>query len=116
MKTIQKRVHFTPEEDKLVRHAAIDYGVGSREFMRLAVLGFIFAEKIDSDEWKHPDIVNHFYEKQKYRCALCKETHNKTDMELDHKRPKSSGGQDSYFNYQLLCKPCNRKKGAKIDY
>ena len=116
MKMIQKRAYFTPAEDKVIKHAAIDYGVGIKEFMHLAVLGFIFAKKIDSGEWKYPDIVNHFYEKQEYRCALCKETHNKNDMQLDHKHPKSKGGQDSYFNFQLLCKSCNQKKGAKIDY
>ena len=33
-------------------------------------------------------------------------------FEMDHIHPKSRGGLDRADNFQLLCAPCNRKKGA----
>lgn len=36
-------------------------------------------------------------------------------IEYDHKIPRSKGGLHTVDNIQLLCRGCNRKKGAKID-
>ena len=35
-------------------------------------------------------------------------------MEIDHIIPFSAFGRNSVDNYQLLCKKCNREKGAKL--
>ncbi len=34
-------------------------------------------------------------------------------MELDHIKPRAKGGEDSPGNIQLLCGPCNRRKGDR---
>ena len=35
-------------------------------------------------------------------------------LELDHIHPESKGGETIYENIQLLCRKCNRRKGAKL--
>ena len=34
---------------------------------------------------------------------------------MDHKKPQVSGGQETPTNLQLLCAPCNMRKGALTD-
>ena len=34
---------------------------------------------------------------------------------IDHKTPKARGGSESMSNKQLLCSPCNTRKGDKTD-
>lgn len=38
----------------------------------------------------------------------------KRNLELDHIQPISRGGTDDRWNLQTLCRPCNRRKGAKV--
>ena len=33
----------------------------------------------------------------------------------DHIIPKSKGGKDIQENYQVMCSPCNQKKGSEIE-
>ena len=35
-------------------------------------------------------------------------------FEFDHIFPRNSGGKNALDNLQLLCRKCNKKKGAKI--
>lgn len=44
-------------------------------------------------------------------CAQCGSDKN---LEQDHIHPKSKGGSDGLYNKQLLCTPCNRRKGNKV--
>lgn len=48
---------------------------------------------------------------QEYRCALTGEKLTPNTAELDHKTPKSKGGEDSLPNLQWLDKTVNRMKG-----
>lgn len=48
---------------------------------------------------------------QKGKCALCLK---KAKLTLDHITPLSKGGENSRRNIQMLCKPCNLSKGAKL--
>lgn len=50
--------------------------------------------------------------KQKHRCAACN-TNIRRGFHADHIIPLSKGGGNSIRNIQLLCAPCNLKKGAK---
>lgn len=80
---------------------------------------------IFSRDEKHLDIrafdsntKREVYEKQKGICANpeCPQ-HGKTfsidEMEADHITPWREGGRTIAANCQLLCRECNRRKGAK---
>ena len=56
--------------------------------------------------------VDTIIKSQKYLCIVC---HCKlaTTYEVDHIVPLSAGGTNLKTNLQVLCKPCNRSKGAK---
>lgn len=45
------------------------------------------------------------------RCEVCGST--EAPFEIDHIMPYSRGGTHDRANLQLLCKPCNRAKGAR---
>ena len=50
-----------------------------------------------------------------YTCVICGRspvTNPGLDLEVDHVKPFSKGGQDSLENLQTLCRDCNRGKGA----
>jgi hypothetical protein len=51
------------------------------------------------------------YERDLGRCVQCGANQQ---LEFDHVIPHSRGGADSVGNLQLLCLPCNRRKGAAI--
>lgn len=47
-----------------------------------------------------------------YRCVRCG---SQDDLTVDHITPVSAGGGNDLSNLQTLCRPCNSKKGAKIN-
>ena len=53
------------------------------------------------------------YESQQGRCPLCGMTYKYEEMEADHIIPWSKGGHTAAENCQMLCRECNRRKGAK---
>lgn len=53
------------------------------------------------------------YEKQQGICIHCGEKFDLDEMEADHITPWSEGGKTISENCQMLCKHCNRTKGAK---
>ncbi|MFA5687953.1 MAG: DUF262 domain-containing protein [Kiritimatiellales bacterium] len=53
------------------------------------------------------------YQKQSGKCRACKKQFAIEEMEGDHITPWSEGGKTDPANLQMLCKECNRKKGAK---
>ena len=59
------------------------------------------------------NIKHKFYGKQEGLCNGCKTHFQIIHLELDHKIPKSAGGQDTDENLQLLCSHCNRLKGPR---
>jgi 5-methylcytosine-specific restriction endonuclease McrA len=46
-------------------------------------------------------------------CKGCGRSFPMDIMEVDHIKPISKGGKDQPSNLQLLCPPCNKKKGKK---
>lgn len=49
-----------------------------------------------------------------YRCGYCgvREVDHGSELEVDHFRPKSKGGDDSQLNLIYACTAYNRAKGA----
>lgn len=55
------------------------------------------------------------YRRDKHKCKGCG-TKNKKSLTIDHIHPYSHGGKDVLSNFQTLCRSCNSKKGAKIEW
>jgi 5-methylcytosine-specific restriction endonuclease McrA len=45
------------------------------------------------------------------RCRACG---SQRQLQFDHVIPRSWGGSDDVANVQLLCSPCNLRKGASL--
>lgn len=60
----------------------------------------------------HPSILRTVLERDAGRCRLCGSDER---LEFDHVVPFSRGGPGTVENLQLLCNPCNRRKGAKLN-
>lgn len=59
------------------------------------------------------DIKLAVYEEQHHRCALCGREMDYEFMEGDHITPWREGGRTVKENCQMLCRDCNRRKGAR---
>jgi hypothetical protein len=59
-----------------------------------------------------PESVRHsVWERDGGACRSCG---SKSDLQYDHLIPVSMGGANSVDNLQILCGPCNRRKGASV--
>ncbi|MDX3109700.1 HNH endonuclease [Nonomuraea angiospora] len=52
------------------------------------------------------------YARDGHACRHCGAT---ADLSIDHIHPFSRGGSDDLENFQTLCRPCNSRKGARIE-
>lgn len=57
-----------------------------------------------------PSLRKRVFERDAYRCRQCGDWH---DLHLDHIIPESKGGPTTFENLQVLCGPCNLRKGAR---
>ena len=55
------------------------------------------------------------FNSQKGRCMYCGKKSTIHYLEMDHKTPHSKNGSDSLTNIQMLCSPCNKRKGNSKD-
>lgn len=53
------------------------------------------------------------WERQNHCCAICHRPFDYEFMEGDHITPWKEGGRTVIDNCQMLCRECNRRKGAK---
>lgn len=58
-----------------------------------------------------PDVRQLVWQRDGGRCVYCG---SDTELQLDHQIPVSMGGSSSPENLQILCGPCNRRKGAGV--
>jgi 5-methylcytosine-specific restriction endonuclease McrA len=59
-----------------------------------------------------PDDVKHLvWTRDQGRCRHCGST---TELQFDHVIPVAMGGGSGPENLQVLCGPCNRRKGASV--
>lgn len=59
------------------------------------------------------DIKLAVWEQQEHKCALCGKDFDFEFMEGDHIKPWREHGRTVVENCQMLCRECNRRKGAK---
>lgn len=52
--------------------------------------------------------------RDKSTCYICKQVVLASDIHLDHVIPLSRGGEHSYANIRVTCRPCNLKKHNKL--
>jgi 5-methylcytosine-specific restriction endonuclease McrA len=53
------------------------------------------------------------YERQGGICPDCEKHFELEEMEADHITPWADGGTTTAENCQMMCRECNRRKGAK---
>lgn len=80
-----------------------------------------YREYINSYEYRKR-IAKQYTSNRKIRATVfdrdgkvCKHCGGTTSLSLDHIVPVSRGGGNTLENIQVLCKPCNSKKGNKIN-
>lgn len=84
------------------------------------IIHFLFKECLSSSHNKkvrrtiknYKEILKQLLVKYKFKCVKCQ---SKENITIDHITPVSKGGSDDPSNLQILCKPCNSKKGTKIE-
>ena len=62
-----------------------------------------------------PKLKEGLYRNQRGKCMYCGRNLDLADMHADHKIPIDHGGSNSEKNLQMLCGPCNTRKGATTD-
>ena len=55
------------------------------------------------------------YKNQQGKCNYCGIKLGIQYLDIDHKNPVARGGSDRITNLQLLCGPCNTRKGSLTD-
>jgi HNH endonuclease len=105
---------FVDYEELLTRiqHAALkeekDYKRIQRELQALENLPFADSARRE----RIPDDVRMFvWQRDEGKCVKCQSNLN---LEFDHIIPIAEGGSSTSRNIQLLCEPCNRKKGKSV--
>jgi 5-methylcytosine-specific restriction endonuclease McrA len=58
-----------------------------------------------------PDVRQLVWQRDGGRCVYCGSTN---ELQIDHAIPVSMGGSSAPENLQILCGPCNRRKGAGV--
>ncbi len=94
---------------RVARTVACGDRAGSAEWQG-KFIGRIYWREKPNRPYIQPAIRHAVHARYGGRCRRCD---SEDRLELDHVIPFSRGGADSVDNLQLLCKPCNRSKGAR---
>jgi len=98
---LEQRIHDLMEDDEIMKKSGIYSYVLSGDLRDLSFRTFDKKQKREA------------YERQQGICAHCGKHFELEEMEGDHITPWAEGGVTTAENCQMLCKECNRKKGAK---
>lgn len=99
-------VQLEAEIDKLMQDAEVTKQKGIYEYVLTRDEKYLNLRQFEDSHRRR------FFTKQKGVCPICSETFVIGDMQADHITPWSQGGKTNDSNCQMLCKPCNQKKGA----
>jgi len=98
---LEQRIHDLMEDDEIMKKSGIYSYVLSGDLRDLSFRTFDKKQKREA------------YERQQGICPLCGKHFELEEMEGDHITPWAEGGVTTAENCQMLCKECNRRKGAK---
>lgn len=98
---LEQRIHDLMEDDEIMKKSGIYSYVLSGDLRDLSLRTFDKKQKREA------------YERQQGICPHCNKHFELEEMEGDHITPWAEGGVTTADNCQMLCKECNRKKGAK---
>lgn len=73
------------------------------------------AEKRAARELVSKDYPRIFIELGRLYGFSCQQCNSAEDLQIDHILPLSKGGKSKLDNLQLLCKPCNMRKGTSVE-
>ena len=79
-----------------------------------------FEEDYDEDEPRRRKPISKLvkqglYRNQNGKCMYCGRKLALADMHVDHRTPVAANGSDNDKNLQMLCSPCNTRKGDMTD-
>lgn len=97
---LEKQIHDLMEDDEIMKKAGIYRYVLSGDLRDLSFRTFDKKQKREA------------YERQKGICVHCHKHFELEEMEADHIKPWKEGGTTVADNCQMLCRNCNRIKGA----
>ena len=60
-------------------------------------------------------LKEHLMRQQRNRCVYCGHRYSAHYLDIDHMDPVAYGGSNDPSNLQVLCGPCNRRKGDQTD-
>jgi hypothetical protein len=98
---LEQRIHDLMEDDEIMKKSGIYSYVLSGDLRDLSFRTFDKKQKREA------------YERQQGICAHCGKHFELEEMEGDHITPWAEGGVTTAENCQMLCRECNRRKGAK---
>ena len=98
---LEQRIHDLMEDDEIMKKSGIYSYVLSNDLRDLCFRTFDKKQKREA------------YERQQGICPHCGKHFELEEMEGDHITPWAEGGVTTAENCQMLCKECNRRKGAK---
>ena len=67
------------------------------------------------DKYREEYFKNHKGNNGWHECKNCGKKIRKSQVDVDHIKPKNKGGTDAKSNLQALCVHCNRSKKNKIE-
>lgn len=98
---LEKQIHDLMEDDEIMKKSGIYRYVLSGDLRDLSFRTFDKKQKREA------------YERQNGICVHCGKYFELEEMEADHITPWREGGITTAENCQMLCRNCNRIKGAK---
>ena len=60
-------------------------------------------------------LKNRLMRRQSNTCSYCGTRRMARSMDIDHMTPVVRGGSNDESNLQVICKPCNQRKGMMTD-